>query len=1152
MKFKNLKKDIEIWLGTNEPPHDNCMWLKQQPDGKAVPMLLDEESDAWQIPPYFGITSARSYKCYDDMRGNTYKLSTGKFVKAEDLELVLSDLENLNLGLTINQYVEDNSQPGFRQLKNYPVDNYVPALAKKGLWSDVAEDIYCFAGARTSNAYKYNIASDSFTSLAEVTQRIAAGYSAYKEGIFYLLLGQTGDFETKFKNSLKYNISSNTYSSLSAQVAEGSSNGDFIQLDYDKVYIFGGGQNKVLVFNLATETWTETIEGVSSTDDVRVTPKYDNTDELLVAVSTNTSELIAKIFKISTSTFTTKVKSSIFSKRSARALFGNKSYFVGGNDSKDNYLDKVLSYNQETDEWKVEDTNSLLVFNANLGIQNGGSLYIPSCGSNSQAQKIFQVFTVQPNTFQIPAPTQPTLFTTLAAALEMVYKFGGVISDAASTITECFNPKSSTWSYKQSLSEANSKMESASDGFNIYLIGGLTNGKAGSESNKLIKYDSLNDVSTSLQALPKAVNSGGSTYHNGKVYSICGYDGKDEIADNLIYDIKTNAWTTGKSAPKDLTYTQAQEIDGKIYLFGGFESDGVTTAKDCFEYNPESDTWSTKSSMVYATASRASAKINGLIVSIGWLISGSEPKEFTNRTQVYNPKTDEWTLWSSLTKTFDEEIAACAANGSIYVVGATAHEALGPILNPVAWSPTHYVEGNAIGDYLLDDGRVLAADAYDEEEFKDHIAGIVIVPKSGESELIAMALDELSGTGTDYYFSNQQKLLLGQETDPNESDAVTQPPVSGSNPLLAFNQYKNSNAALREAIETGGIYPAYSYCKAYTAPGYAAGSWYLPNIIHLNLMYTNRTVLNQSLSRIGKTPLRTDDSFYWSCIQYDTVKEWHVYFGNNYSSNIFVHPSTKDYIEARFCTRPIIGVNGTGGGTDEPLPNSSVDPLLGEIGDYLLSNGTVLPGASYEEKHKSAIAGVIVTKKTASKEGIAMALTQLDGTGVNYYFSSERFQIPNQTTIAWQDPDGCTYATTPQKVASTNLMLAEAAQDYKKDNAAIKARRDSGGATYPAYTYCANHSAPGYPAGSWYLPSMKILYDMWQNRTALNQALSRIGATQLEPGDTHAWYWSCVQLNADGEWRVYFGSDYSSYYFFSNYYKDNTGYRCVSRPIVGF
>ena len=131
MKLKNLRKDIEIWLGTQEPPHDNCMWLKQSPDGNAVPMLMDEESCSWQVSPYFGITSPKVYKCYDDMRGNTYRLSTGKFVKAKDLELALADLENLNLGLSINQYVEDNSQPGFRQLKDYPVDNYVPALAKK-------------------------------------------------------------------------------------------------------------------------------------------------------------------------------------------------------------------------------------------------------------------------------------------------------------------------------------------------------------------------------------------------------------------------------------------------------------------------------------------------------------------------------------------------------------------------------------------------------------------------------------------------------------------------------------------------------------------------------------------------------------------------------------------------------------------------------------------------------------------------------------------------------------------------------------------------------------------------------------------------------------------------------------------------------------
>lgn len=1149
MKFKNLKKDIEIWLGTQEPPHDNCMWLKQSPDGNAVPMLMDEESGSWQVSPYFGITSPKVYKCYDDMRGNTYRLSTGKFVKAEDLELALADLENLNLGLSINQYVEDNSQPGFRQLKDYPFASYLVNLGKDGLWNEVAEDIYCFGGIDANNrAYKYNIANDSFTSIANLTYQTEIGYTANKNGNIYILLGVANNVGKK--TSLKYNISAGTYSTISAQVTNSSYDGDSIQLDDIAAYILGGNQTKLLKFNLSSETWTENLGEVASKDRILMTPIPGSTVKAFVLV-TNSSSTLVKILDLTTGLFSELGTCPYYRYSSAKALFGNKSYFVGGSSIEEkSYLDTVISYNHDTFEWKLEEPTSLLTFNANPGIQNGGSLYIPACGHNGVAQKIFQVFTVQPNIFEIPAPQTVVNSNTLAPALDLVYKFGGRVgSDTMTPLVECFNPITKTWSYKQSMQSGRRSMSSAHADSDIYLIGGLTSATDDySITDQVQKYDALNDVFSTLQGVPKAMFYSAAVCCKGLVYNIAGRVSASEVlSENYCYDPSTETWTTKQPLPISTSYCQAQEIDGKIYLFGG--DNGENARNTTYQYNPESDLWTTRANMAYASMLIASAKINGLIVAIGWGLSGGTK---TAQTQIYNPRTDEWNIWSSLSQAFEDEYAACAANGSIYVVGATAHEALGPILNPVAWSPTHYVEGNAIGDYLLDDGRVLAADAYDEEEFKDHIAGIVIVPKSGDSELIAIALDELSGQGADYYFSNQQKLLLGQETDPNESNAVKQPPISGSNPLLAFNQYKNSNAALREAVEDGGIYPAYSYCKAYAAPGYAAGSWYLPNINHLNLMYTNRTVLNQSLNRIGKTPLRTDDSWYWSCIQLNAISEWRIYFGNNYNSSYYLLTGGKTDTNTRYCTRPIIGVNGTGGGTDEPLPNSSVDPLLGEVGDYLLSDGTVLPGASYEEKYKSAIAGVIVTKKTASKEGIAMALTRLEGTGANYYFSSEGVQVPNQTAIARQEPNGYTYAIKPTDIASNNLLLAEAAQDYKKDNAAIKARRDSGSATYPAYTYCANHSAPGYPAGSWYLPSMKILYDMWQNRTALNQALSKIGATQLEPGGTHAWYWSCVQQNADGEWRVYFGSDYSNHYFFDYNTKDNTGGRYVSRPIVGF
>lgn len=206
-----------------------------------------------------------------------------------------------------------------------------------------------------------------------------------------------------------------------------------------------------------------------------------------------------------------------------------------------------------------------------------------------------------------------------------------------------------------------------------------------------------------------------------------------------------------------------------------------------------------------------------------------------------------------------------------------------------------YVFGSA-GDFLLSNGRILGKDYY-QELFAELVVGIVV------DRTFAIALDELNGQGTDYYFSGEKVLIANMET--TTTGDVQNPPIPSENPLLAFTDFRKNNAAIAAQLAKGtGTYPAYSYCAEYSANGYPAGSWFLPTMAQLNSVWINREVLNQSLAKISKTVLRTDNSWYWSCIQYDKDKEWIVYFGSE-SSNYFFTYTPKDGVDGRFSTRPI-------------------------------------------------------------------------------------------------------------------------------------------------------------------------------------------------------------------------------------------------------
>ena len=146
--------------------------------------------------------------------------------------------------------------------------------------------------------------------------------------------------------------------------------------------------------------------------------------------------------------------------------------------------------------------------------------------------------------------------------------------------------------------------------------------------------------------------------------------------------------------------------------------------------------------------------------------------------------------------------------------------------------------------------------------------------------------------------------------DTSTEGELKEPPVSISNPLLAFNDYRKNNAAIAAQLAKGtGTYPAYSYCAAYETEAIAKGNWFLPTIVQLNKLYENRELINDSLKLVfGDLLAKDENAWYWSCIQYNATNEWVFYFGNDFSGNnwLLSYP-TKDYASAttKYATRPI-------------------------------------------------------------------------------------------------------------------------------------------------------------------------------------------------------------------------------------------------------
>jgi RHS repeat-associated protein len=164
---------------------------------------------------------------------------------------------------------------------------------------------------------------------------------------------------------------------------------------------------------------------------------------------------------------------------------------------------------------------------------------------------------------------------------------------------------------------------------------------------------------------------------NGKVYTVGGWGDDDlvgltaaSVMKSLdVYDAASNTWETKAS----MTYPRmhlgaAVTVSGKLYAVGGAAAEGNGVAYAYIEeYNPLTNTWTTKSSTNFTARSQlAVVAVGDTVYAIGGRLSNSSSA--TNLVQAYNPATNTWTTKANL-PVARMDAGAAVIDGKIYVVG---------------------------------------------------------------------------------------------------------------------------------------------------------------------------------------------------------------------------------------------------------------------------------------------------------------------------------------------------------------------------------------------------------------------------------------------------------------------------------------------------
>jgi N-acetylneuraminic acid mutarotase len=261
-------------------------------------------------------------------------------------------------------------------------------------------------------------------------------------------------------------------------------------------------------------------------------------------------------------------------------------------------------------------------------------------------------------------------FFEVAAVNGKIYAFGG---DGTNT-TEEYDPETNTWTTKASMPTARSGFAVAVFQNKIYVIGGEVSGAGFTGINEV--YDPITDTWETKSLMPTKRDNPVANTVDDKIYVIGGLLESESAGDpvvsdvNEVYDPETDTWTTKTSIPNAVYACVSAVVNNKLFVIGGETFSGGVLNQI---YDPATNMWSSGKNMTVKKHGMAAAATTGTLAPKRiYVMGGMEALslEALSTNQIYDPEEDTWSTGASMPDT-RLGLAAAAVNDTIYAIGGS-------------------------------------------------------------------------------------------------------------------------------------------------------------------------------------------------------------------------------------------------------------------------------------------------------------------------------------------------------------------------------------------------------------------------------------------------------------------------------------------------
>jgi DNA-binding CsgD family transcriptional regulator/N-acetylneuraminic acid mutarotase len=275
----------------------------------------------------------------------------------------------------------------------------------------------------------------------------------------------------------------------------------------------------------------------------------------------------------------------------------------------------------------------------------GGAAVPPATAATSTAAAETAAVSAEQQRWQDETPLPEGRRGMASAVYEnSIYIFGGETPQGVTGSTLRIQLGQSSWEKMADKPTPVADIQAAFIGEQVYIPGGRT--ADGQPTNVFEVYNLRLNQWRQLPGLPVALSGYALAAVDGRIYLFGGWDGKQDVASVYSFDPETNAWQTHTALPAARAFTGAVALEGRIYLIGG--SDGVhalTTVEVYFPQRDQADeaAYEERAPLPEGRSGAGTTVIAGLIYVFGG--EGDTQPEGGLAPLQYAPLADHWTTF---------------------------------------------------------------------------------------------------------------------------------------------------------------------------------------------------------------------------------------------------------------------------------------------------------------------------------------------------------------------------------------------------------------------------------------------------------------------------------------------------------------------------